>query len=72
MFWRNGNRGEEMRETKAFCDICKKQIDITRIYYIVGVSCDTGFITKPFPNNVETCSVNCAVKWLNDLLITTS
>jgi len=61
-----------VRESKVYCDVCKEQIDITRIYYTAGVSCDTGFITQPMPNNVETCSVKCAVKWLNALLITTS
>ena len=61
-----------MRESKVYCDVCKKQIDINGIYYKAGVSCDTGHITWPLPNNVETCSVKCAVKWLNALLITTS
>jgi len=58
-----------MREVKYYCDICKKEINTIDVYYTAGLSCDTGLITRPVPNNVQACSVECAIEWLTKLLV---
>lgn len=59
-----------MRETKYYCDVCKKEIikDIVTnsMYYFVGIRIQYGLITKPVPNNAECCSIECAKKWLDE------
>ena len=56
-----------MRETKAYCDICKKEFDHFGVYFVVKVVSDGGLISKPAPSSIETCLVVCAKKWLDNL-----
>ena len=53
-----------MQETKYYCDVCKKELIGDKVYYIFSITHRFATITKPFPSKVETCSVECILKWI--------
>jgi len=57
-----------MRETKYYCDRCRKEMPEDKIYYVLGVGHRCGIVTKPNPASVEVCSTNCMKEWISNVL----
>lgn len=56
--------GDEMRESKLYCDVCRKEIKGK--YYHINTNCTDCYITAMPPNSllVDLCSKECIIQWV--------
>ena len=55
-----------MQEIKYYCDICKKELNVDKVYYTFSITHRFATVTRPFPSKIETCSAECILKWIKD------
>ena len=53
-----------MRESKHFCDVCRNEIGLNDLYFVLKEVCDGGHVTDPILKDF--CSSECLVKFFVD------
>ena len=50
-----------MRESKHFCDVCRNEIGLNDLYFVLKEVCDGGHVVAPILKDF--CSSECLVKF---------